>query len=285
MGAPSLTAVRNDLQSSAGLSSQAIDAHYFNIVDAEAWPVAGLLVLLDGQGQPVRAELHLYEELPSHTQEAAVRQSRDVLQGQYESEAFLSLRVLQTSQMRDAVDVRLGGGTAPPSRPKSRLPVPLFAILGTVAVIAVVVIVALALRGSQGSPSTEPVESSDQAPDAIVIQSVGGAELTANGRQAAAAEPQVELPRSINARPDLRIGMRVVIVPGLRLTLRSEPGAEAGVPLGYMMDDDTAVIVSGPQLSEGTSDTIVWWLVSLDDGTEAWAAANTSDQTLLIPAQ
>jgi hypothetical protein len=78
--------------------------------------------------------------------------------------------------------------------------------------------------------------------------------------------------------------MRVAIVPGLRLALRSEPGAEAGVVVGDMVDGEEATVIGGPRMTQGDSDTIVWWLVQLDDGTQAWAAANTSQQTLLVPA-
>jgi hypothetical protein len=277
--------VPNSVQFGVGQSSQAIDAHYYNITDAESWPVAGLLVLLDGKGQPVRAELHLYDELPSHVQEGAVRQSREVLRGRYPGDFSLPLRVLQTSQMRDAVEVRLGDGELRPAGDKRRPPVPLFAVLGTAAVVTIVVIAAWALRGSQVSAPIDLAGSNGARTPVVAVQETESAQTTASEDQVVEAGPQSAMSQSRNARPDLSVGMRVAIVPGLRLTLRSEPGAEAGVPLGYMMDDDTAVIVGGPELTEGVTDMIVWWLVSLDDGTEAWAAANTSDQTLLIPAQ
>lgn len=269
------------------LNSKAIDSRYYNITDTESWPVAGLLVLLDQQGQPVRSELHLYEDLASHIQEGAIRQSRQILQMDYSSDAVVPLRILQTSQMRDAVDVRLEARNES-VRPQRKSPVPLFAIAGTAAVVAIVILTALALRGSQGIPGADLATggASATAPSVQEITSTGqGAEAAQQAAGVEALEPEPALPASRNARSDLGLGTRVALVPGLRLTLRSEPGADAGVPVGYMMDDDTAVIVGGPELTEGTSDTIVWWLVNLDDGTEAWAAANTSDQTLLIPAQ
>jgi hypothetical protein len=94
---------------------------------------------------------------------------------------------------------------------------------------------------------------------------------------------QGELPKSRNARDDLGIGMRVTIVPGLQLALRSQPGADAGIVVGVMRDGQAALIIGGPHMTQGDSDTIVWWLVELEDGTQAWAAANTSQQTLLMP--
>lgn len=48
-----------------------------------------------------------------------------------------------------------------------------------------------------------------------------------------------------------------------------------------MENGQEAVIVEGPALTQGTSDTIVWWRVRLDDGSEAWAPANTSDGAVL----
>ena len=37
---------------------QSINAEYYNITDAESWPIAGLLVLLDSGRQAVRAAWH-----------------------------------------------------------------------------------------------------------------------------------------------------------------------------------------------------------------------------------
>jgi hypothetical protein len=65
--------------------------------------------------------------------------------------------------------------------------------------------------------------------------------------------------------------------------LRSQPGADAGIVVGAMSDGQVATIIGGPHMTQGDSDTIVWWLVELEDGTQAWAAANTSQQTLLMP--
>jgi hypothetical protein len=93
------------------------------------------------------------------------------------------------------------------------------------------------------------------------------------------------LPVSRNARSDLGIGVRVQVVPGLRVALRSQPSAEVGVTVGEMTDGDVATILAGPEYTQGDTDTIVWWYVNLPNGTEAWVAANTSTQTLLMPAE
>jgi hypothetical protein len=76
----------------------------------------------------------------------------------------------------------------------------------------------------------------------------------------------------------------VRIRAGLQVALRTEAGANAGEVLGAMQGGDEATIINGPIWLEGNSDTIVWWFVRLDDGTEAWVSANTSELTVLEPA-
>ncbi len=271
---------------------QAIDAHYFNITDIQAWPIAGLLVLLDGKGQPVRAELHLYDELPSHVQEAAVRQSRLVLQEGYVGLDPVPLRILETQQMREAMDVRLAppGERVPGAQPVRWQP---FAI-GGLAMVAVAALIWLALAflrpdegETAGVPPTTPVQAEILEADPEQPLPSEGELLEVSNVTSDVAAPAVaagELPASRNARADLGIGMRVSIVPGLQLALRSEPGAASGVVVGAMSDGEEATVIGGPRATQGDSDTIVWWLVQLDDGTQAWAAANTSTQTLLVPA-
>jgi hypothetical protein len=50
-----------------------------------------------------------------------------------------------------------------------------------------------------------------------------------------------------------------------------------------MQGGEQATIINGPIWLEGNSDTIVWWYIRLDNGVEAWVAANTSELTLLEP--
>src|SRR5215207_7958054 len=84
-----------------------INAHYYDITDIQSWPIAGLLVLLDGQAQPVRAELHLDENLEEHVQDAAIRQARVVLQERYLGGAPVPVRIMETYQSREEMTVRL----------------------------------------------------------------------------------------------------------------------------------------------------------------------------------
>jgi len=264
------------------LSTKSIDADYYNIADTESWPVAGLLVLLDGREQPVRSELHLFDELPSHIQEGAIRQARDILQDTYSGDTTVPLKVLQTSQLRDAVNVRLSEEASDTASSNGKVPVALYASIAVVALIAVIVVLAITVGGSTLKSPLGVLSREAQTPLSVVQEMVAASPTLSAGQESMERLTDA-LPPSRNARSDLDVGMRVAIVPDLRLTLRSEPGGQSGVPLGYMMDDDTALIIGGPELAEGTLDTIVWWKVRLDDGIEAWAAANTSNQTLLVP--
>jgi len=271
---------RGDLSGSLPEGSQAIPARYFNITDANAWPVAGLLVFMDSQGQPVRAELHLYDELPSHIHEGAVKQCRAVLQESFASPEPLPLRIMQISQMRDAMDVRLPAERIRPMKQSRRPRISLTMGLGVIAVALALSVAVWSMNGNRDAEPAEQPTAGAIVPTVALQMAIG---LTQPAPETGAPS-DADLPLSRNANPQIGVGMRVAIVPGLRLTLRSEPGADAGNPIGYMMDGDEAIVIGGPALTRGTSDTIVWWLVQLVDGTEAWAAANTSNETLLMPA-
>lgn len=284
-----------------------IHAHYFDITDIESWPIAGLLVMLDGQGQPVRAELHLYDELQPNVQESAIRQVRLVLQEQYLGGAPVPVRILETFQVREEMVVGLpplGARSArvptiPSMRKMPKMPIVpqqwrQFGVIGgaILGVLLVVWLVASLMgRNSDGASSDLAVATSDVASQ---VQSQAGADSASSQSEntsdaqvepATVAEPSsVGLPVSRNARGDLRIGMRVQPVPGLRVALRSEPGVDTGSTIGELAEGDTAIIISGPEYRQGDSDTIVWWFVELPNSVTAWTAANTSEQTLLMPA-
>ena len=56
----------------------AINAHYYDITDIQSWPIAGLLVLLDGQAQPVVRQLvHGDAALVDRAQRVQQRQRLD----------------------------------------------------------------------------------------------------------------------------------------------------------------------------------------------------------------
>jgi hypothetical protein len=266
-----------------------IQSHYYDITDIESWPIAGLLVMLDGTGQPVRAELHLYDELEPHVQDTAIRQARLVLQEHYLGGAPVPVRILETFQVREEMVVRL-----PPvgARPMHMARVPAQwrqygMIAGAVLGVALIVwlVVALLGRGSEGDNGNDlaavPQTTTLAATAEVVPADTTGQNVVETVANTASAS--LELPVSRNARGDLRIGMQVQPVPGLRVALRSEPGLDSGQVTGELADGDSATIVGGPELRQGDTDTIVWWFIELPNGVQAWVAANTSEQTLIMP--
>jgi hypothetical protein len=93
------------------------------------------------------------------------------------------------------------------------------------------------------------------------------------------------LPPSRNAHPDIGVNDTVRIRDQLKSFVRSQPGSDQGEALGFLQDGETAVILGGPVMLQGDTDTIVWWYVELNDGTRGWTPANTSTLSLLEPAE
>ncbi len=266
---------------------QSINAEYYNITDLESWPIAGLLVLLDGKRQPVRAELHLYEDLQDQVRDAAIRQGRLLLESRYFSLDPIALRVMQNYQWRDTMQVQPTGAITVAQTPDWFQYWPIAAVIG-----GLLLVIGL-IWGIRGLRS-QPIASMPTATSVQVSQNP----LTTTTTVAAAVAPTVtiqefaaypvtnNLPASTRANKTLAIGQRVRVAhqpPNMSLTLRSAPGAIAGVRLGFLKDSEQATILNGPVWMEGESDTIVWWLLRVDAGVQAWAPANTSELTLLEP--
>lgn len=99
------------------------------------------------------------------------------------------------------------------------------------------------------------------------------------------------------ADPRLEIGMKVKLLPGVAARVLSYPPTNGvlsepleGEVVRYWDSFDSttsgeASIVGGPVFSIGDTNTIVWWLVRFDDNTEGWVPSNTSEISLLVPAQ
>lgn len=260
-----------------------IQAHYFDITDLQAWPIAGLLVLLDGKGQPVRAELHLYDGLNDTVHEVAVRQARLVLQERYIGGDPVPLRILETLQIREPLHVQLpplGARPQPPRLQANRT----YLLAG--AALAVMVVMIWLVTILTGPDAEEPNTAAGSTPAATaVIEGVAETNIDAAGPAEAGVDaPEVTLPPSRNARADLGIGMRVTIIEGFQAAMRSEPGANAGDVVGALGNGVAGMIIGGPEQTQGDQDTIVWWFVELDNGTQGWSPANTSVQTLMVPA-
>ncbi len=275
-------------RNSAHTDLQQIAADYYNITSADGKPLAGLLVLLDRRQRPVRAELHLpigtYEQ-----QEVAQRQAQLLLTDRYHGEGTLTLNVLYVQIDFDRLSVPLS-----PPPPSGASPIWLRPL--ALGLVAVIILVAAGWFLNDLFTRGEAVATSDAAPALVEGNTAGSAEdeATGAGAQSAAAETPFSLisatnglPESRNAIP-LQVGQRVQVRAGsgyqVQVTLRTEPGASAGEVIDYIYEGDQATIINGPVWLEGTSDTIVWWLVQLDDGRQAWAPANTSELTTLEPA-
>ena len=89
----------------------AIAADYYNLTENDGWPVAGLLVMLDRHQQPVRAEVHLYDNTQGRRQDDALHNANRLLITKYwshaEEESRIPLRVMRTKQDLDTLTVQL----------------------------------------------------------------------------------------------------------------------------------------------------------------------------------
>ncbi len=145
----------------------AIAADYYNLTEDDGWPVAGLLVMLDRHQQPVRAEVHLYDNTLGRRQDDALHNANRLLITKYwspsEEESRIPLRVMRTRQDLDTLTVQLNvnermalSQADSPSWLKHNQ-----VLLGIVALLLVTVVTlgALALQGRLGpfvNPLAEP---------------------------------------------------------------------------------------------------------------------------------
>jgi hypothetical protein len=253
---------------------QAIQSDYYTITNPEGGPVAVLLVLLDRKRVPVRAELHLYAESEDDAREFAFRQGRAILEKGYYSAELVPLQVLESAPLGDSVQVRAQGIKQPQSVtelwPRWQL------AAGVAALLLLLLLIWSILRGL-GNTATAPTNA-----PSVVTEQPSNAPGSADTAQPSG--PTATLPPSQRADPALAVGKRVRVKPTMKVSLVQEPGADKPV-VGYLENQQEATIISGPVLTQGQNDTIVWWRVRLGDGAEAWAPANTSDVTLLELAE
>jgi hypothetical protein len=265
---------------------QPIEADYFNLMDAAGDPAGALLVLVDTARQPVRAELHLPEDVSDDEAAAALRQAQHLLQDRYRGPESLKLTV---SFLRsDTMDVALpagaprapvvsGGTRAVAAEPQRNL----WPYVGLgLAAIAVIALIWLGMRWLRGGETTADTGAGDTAALETPAADAGAAEAPAAAETAPAS---LGLPPSANADPNIVVGVRVRMKEGRDQALLGEPG-RGDTAVGTLAGNTEALVVGGPEMRQGNSDTIVWWLLQLDDGTEAWAAANSSTEALLLPA-
>lgn len=250
---------------------QGIRADYYNLTDLQGQPLAGLLVLMDRRGRPVRAEIHMNNNTADALYEIALRQSLRLIEDRYRSERPIRLYPLRMQLNSDPLSVQPRGsaqsaGIAP--APASSNPLLLVA--------AVLLVISALFSGwflnewlsgeltQSGSPATFSAGSSSAAGQNVLIVETNG------------------LPPSRNAIP-MNVGDRIRLLPEYKISLRTEAGAQAGVIVTHLQDADPMTILNGPIWLEGNTDTIVWWYVRVDSGAEGWVPANTSELTLLEP--
>ncbi len=284
---------------------RAVPAEYYNIVDTGGTPLAGLLILFDRQGEPVRAEVQLHDTTAGSAQELALRQAETLLRTRYHARHPLPMYVTRLQVEQPHIPVTLEG---PP--PSSSLP----SWLRSTAILVLVALVSLGAgwfaRGST-TPSAEAPqvdEAPAQAQEAASVADVDaggmpqaeGSEASTQPGEAAPGRVQAgqpfppggtrivetnDLPPSRNAIP-LEVGQRAQVCGGCTVYVRSQPGANDGEILGYLESGDIVELLNGPVWRAGESDTIVWWYVRrLSDGLEGWTPANTSRLTLLFPIE
>lgn len=251
---------------------QGIRADYYNLTDLQGQPLAGLLVLMDRRGRPVRAEIHMNNNMADALYEIALRQSLRLIEDRYKSDRPVRLYPLRMQLNSDPLSVQPRGnapnaGLAP--APAAGNPLLLVAaVLLAVSALFSGWFLNEWLTGDLAGAGTSAVSSA-------------GSSSAAAGQNVLIVETN-GLPSSRNAIP-MNVGDRIRLLPDYKISMRTEAGAQAGAIVTHLQNADPMTILNGPIWLEGNSDTIVWWYVRVDSGAEGWVPANTSELTLLEP--
>ncbi len=251
---------------------QGIRADYYNLTDLQGQPLAGLLVLMDRRGRPVRGEIHMNNNTADALYEIALRQSLRLIEDRYKSDRPVRLYPLRMQLNSDPLSVQPRGsapapGIAPP--PASSNPLLLVG--------AVLLVISALFSGWFMNEWL----TGDLTQTASQTTLSAGSSSAAAGQNVLIVETN-GLPPSRNAIP-MNVGDRIRLLPEYKISLRTEAGAQAGAIVTHLQDADPMTILNGPIWLEGNTDTIVWWYVRVDSGAEGWVPANTSELTLLEP--
>lgn len=266
---------------------QAIKADYYTIVDAEEWPVAGLVVLLDRRRQPVRAELHLYEESDKYD-EFALRHAQTLLADQYYSADPVQMQVMQSYAWRETLAVQPSGNAVTPENDPLAFIRQYWQYIAAGSAALVLLFLIWSVISFFRSPAEEAAPAETPA---VAAETSGEGASPTTAAAPVAAVPTVgaqlnNLPASRNADPGLAVGGRALVQPGMTAALVSEPSSDQSKVTGiYLTEGMVVTLIDGPVQLQGNSDTIVWYRVRLESGAEGWAPANTSDVTILRPTQ
>ncbi len=251
---------------------QGIRADYYNLTDLQGQPLAGLLVLMDRRGRPVRGEIHMNNNTADALYEIALRQSLRLIEDRYKSDRPVRLYPLRMQLNSDPFSVQPRGSAPTPAiAPPPASSNPLILVGAVLLVISALFsgwFLNEWLTGDLTQTSTQTTLSAGSS-SAAAAQNVLIVET--NG-----------LPPSRNAIP-MNVGDRIRLLPEYKISIRTEAGAQAGVIVTHLQDADPMTILNGPIWLEGNTDTIVWWYVRVDSGAEGWVPANTSELTLLEP--
>jgi hypothetical protein len=276
---------------------QPIEAQFYNVARNDGTPIAGLIVLVDSRKNPVRAELHLHEGISDESGRQAVRQAQHIIEDRYTGPDAIPMQVWQSFLRSDhPLPVQLNpenvaaskgakSSVSMPAMPampsmatvKSSRWTPVAAVAGILALFAIV----------WGLWAWLGPDSSPAANSGGVGVGLESAEADLEGQELAPVESSAQttgdLPASVNANANLSLGKRVQMITGLSQPVRSAAGANAGEEIGTLEGGAEYLIVGGPTMLPGQSDTIVWWEIQFNDDQTGWVAANTSSRPLLEP--
>lgn len=317
-----------------------ISSDYYNLTEADGWPVAGLLVFLDRQHTPVRAEVHLYDNTMGRRQDAALQIAYRVLEEQYrapsEESARLPVRIMRTRQQLDTVGVRLDIGDAIQDSRFGAAGIggwnntrTLLALLLALLLIGGVVGTFALRQRSPVSPAPAGVDTaapaqsgaiSDLLPagappapvnetstDTGTVGASSAPDMAATSQQATESAPPAAVSAPVAERPSLEgyvnphppqtndlppstvahqftLLDRAEVVVG-HLAIQTEPNPDTAFSFAWKEAGTQVTIVGGPVWLAGDSETIEWWFVAADDGTEGWMASNGSTQRYLNPVE
>lgn len=270
---------------------QPIEAQFFNVARNDGTPIAGLIVLVDSKHNPVRAELHLHEGISDESGRQAVRQAQHIIEDRYSGPEAIPMQVWQSFLRSDhPLPVQLNpeptkskakSSISAPTLPSMQAvpwkPVGIF--VGALAIVALI----------WGLWSWLGPDNSTTGPESGGLVAPVGEAAGLEGQQLTAVEESAlttgDLPVSVNANANISLGKRVEMLTGLSQPVRSQPGANAGEAIGTLEAGNEVLIVGGPTLLPGQSDTIVWWEIQFSADQTGWVAANNSSRPLLQPLE